>query len=101
MDNSRHSTSSNNSDQQSCIVPLNIEFEYENMNNPFHEQHSQQYNAARNSRINNTIPRATIVPLGSGLNYLELTTSNVFSVSRSPIDDPPPSYEECMANSCP
>lgn len=105
MDNCRHLTSTN-SDQQNHSVPFNIVLnglEYEIMYNSLHEQSHQPYNAAQTSTTNISSPQATNVPFYSGLNYEGHNTSNpnVTSLSRSRLDDPPPSYDECMASSHP
>jgi len=100
MDNGRHLTSTN-SDQQSCTVPFNIVLnglEYEIMYNPPHEQSHRPYNAAQTSRTDISTPLTTNVPFSSGLNYVEHNISNVTLSSRSPLDNPPPSYDECIAS---
>ncbi|XP_026806210.1 uncharacterized protein LOC113549216 [Rhopalosiphum maidis] len=90
-----------NSDlQQSDSVPLNTvlnDLDYENIYNDYNALHTpprQTNNAAQASRINVSTPQATIVPLSSSLNYAELNTFNFAPFSRSPLDDPPPSYDE-------
>ncbi|XP_025192541.1 uncharacterized protein LOC112592632 [Melanaphis sacchari] len=102
LDNGRHLTNIN-SDQQRCSVqPLSVlnDLEYEDIYNMLLTQpHLQPYNAEQTSRINIFTPQARIVPLCSSLNYVELNASNVTSFSRSSYDDPPPSYDECMASS--
>ncbi|XP_026805242.1 uncharacterized protein LOC113548516 isoform X1 [Rhopalosiphum maidis] len=100
MSNDRHAINSN---RQNSSIPLNVlnDLEYENIYNPSYAQPRQPHNAAQSSRINVSTPQATTVPLSSSLNYAELNTSNFASFSRFLLDDPPPSYEECMARSCP
>jgi len=103
MDNCRHITSTN-SDQQNRSVPFNIVLnglEYEIMYNSSHEQSHQPYNAAQTSRTNISPRRATNVSFYSSFNYERHNTYNVTSYSRSRLDDPPPSYDECMASSRP
>lgn len=92
MNNARHLTSTNN-DQQSYSVPSNIvlnDLEYGVMYNPLREQLHQLCDARR----------PTILSFYSGLNYVEVNTSNVTTFSESSLDDPPPSYDEYLA-SCP
>lgn len=90
-----------NSDQQRCLVPLNVldSLEFENIHNPLHEQPRQQYNAAPISRISTSTTRATMLPFCPSFNSLDLHSSNVGTFSRSPFNGPPPSYEECMMSS--
>uniref|UniRef100_A0A2S2NTC6 Uncharacterized protein n=1 Tax=Schizaphis graminum TaxID=13262 RepID=A0A2S2NTC6_SCHGA len=90
----------NNSDPQSYSVPFDIvlnDLEYKNIyNNTLHTPLHQTNNTAQVSRINVSTPQATIVSLSSSLNYAELNTFNFDSFSRSPLDDPPPSYDETI-----
>ncbi|XP_060850101.1 uncharacterized protein LOC132929064 [Rhopalosiphum padi] len=86
-----------NNDLQSDSVPLNTvlnDLEYENIYNLLHTPPRQPSYVARASRTNVSTSPATIVPLSSSLNYAELNTFNFASFSRSPLDDPPPSYDE-------
>ncbi|XP_060850099.1 uncharacterized protein LOC132929063 [Rhopalosiphum padi] len=99
MSNDRHAI---NSDQQHSSVLLNVlnDLEYENIYNPSYTQPRRPNNVAlTSSTIIVSTPQATVVPSSSSLNYAELNTSNFASFSRAPLDDPPPSYEECMASS--
>jgi len=100
LDNGIHSTRINSDQQRYTVVPLNVlnSLEYENIYNPLQEQPRQQYSSAQTSRNNNiSTTRATFIPFSSSLNYVELNSSNnLVSFSRSPLDDPPPSYDECI-----
>ncbi|XP_003244277.1 uncharacterized protein LOC100572519 [Acyrthosiphon pisum] len=101
LDNGSHLTRINSDQQRYSEVPLNIlnSLEYENiLYNPLQEQPRQQYITAQTSINNISTTRATIIPFSSSLNYVELNSSNVGSFSRSPLDDPPPSYEECVVS---
>lgn len=72
------------------------------MYNSSHGQSHQPYNAAQTFRTNISSPQATNVQFYSGLNYEgHNITSSATSLSRSRLDDPPPSYDECMASSRP
>ncbi|XP_060872851.1 uncharacterized protein LOC132946790 [Metopolophium dirhodum] len=98
LDNGRHSTRINIDQQRCSVVPLNVlnSLEYENiLYNPLQEQPRQQYISAQ---TNISTTRATIIPSSSNLNYLELNSTNVASFSRSPLDDAPPSYDECVVS---
>jgi len=90
-----------NSDQQRCLLPLNVlnSLEYENIYNPLHEQPRQQYYAAPTSKISISTTRATMLPFCPSFNSIDLHSSNVGSFSTSPFNGPPPSYEECMMGS--
>lgn len=101
LDNDGRHVTTTNSNQQRCLVPLNVlnSLEYENVYNPLHEQFRQQYNATPTSRINISTTRATFLPFCPSLNSVDLHSSNAGSFSRSPLNGPPPSYEECMMNS--
>ncbi|XP_026805247.1 uncharacterized protein LOC113548516 isoform X3 [Rhopalosiphum maidis] len=99
MSNDRHAI---NSDRQNSSILLNVlnDLEYENIYNLSYTQPRRPNNVAQtSSRIIVSTPQATVVPSSSSLNYAELSTSNFASFPRFPPDDPPPSYEECMASS--
>lgn len=69
------------------------------MYDPSYGQSHQPCNSAQTARTNVSTLRTTNAPFRSGLNYAEHNTSNVTSSSRSPLDNPPPSYDECVASS--
>lgn len=98
MENVRHLTSINRVHQH-CSVPLNVlnDLDYEDS---FPIRPHRLYNVEQTSIINMSTPQSTIFPLSSSFNYaVEYNTSNATSFSRSPLDDPPPSYDECIVNS--
>lgn len=101
MDNGRHLTRINSDQQRYSVVPLNVlnSLEYENiLYNPVQEQPRQQYITSQTSGNNISTTRATIIPSSSSLNYVELNSYNVASFSKFPLDDPPPSYDECVVS---
>lgn len=94
MDNGRQYTSAWSNQQTSFNTVLNhLEYENSVTYNGLYEQPRQQYNAQNHSINNFTIPQHN-----SGLSYVELNTFNGRSFPRSTIEDPPPSYDECMAS---
>ncbi|XP_050061049.1 uncharacterized protein LOC114129319 [Aphis gossypii] len=98
MENVRNLTSVNRVHQR-CPVPLNVlnDLEYENFYNPLHTRAHRLHNVEQTSIINMPTPQSTVL---NSLNYLvEYNASNATSFSRSPLDDPPPSYDECIASS--
>lgn len=103
MENVRHLTNINRVHQR-CSVPLNVlnDLEYENIYNPLHTRPHRLHNVEQTSIINMSTSQGTVLPLNSSLNYVvEYNTSNATSFSRSPLDDPPPSYDECIVSSRP
>jgi len=95
MENVRHLTSINRIHQRCPVPPLNV---LNDLNTRPHRLH----NVDQTSITNVFTPQGTVFPLSSSLNYVvEYNTSNATSFSRSLLDDPPPSYDECIASSRP
>lgn len=92
--------SSNNSDDRSCVMPSNVYLGYDtNVNDP-----PPSYDDTQISRTHVESPRYTTLqgPLhSSDLNYIELNTLDDNNSARllltSPLDEPPPSYDEFLA----
>ncbi|CAI6362825.1 unnamed protein product [Macrosiphum euphorbiae] len=87
---SDESLSSTNSDDQSCVMPLNINTRYDN-------DLSDPPPSYEDTQITRTHVASTPMQT-SDLNYVELNTFNYYDSARlfltSPIDEPPPSYDE-------
>ncbi|XP_060872534.1 uncharacterized protein LOC132946514 [Metopolophium dirhodum] len=81
---------STNSDDRSCVMPLNVNSGYDNdISDP-----PPSYDDTQITRTHVASPPVQ----GSDLNHVELSTSNYYDSVRlfltSPIDEPPPSYDE-------
>ncbi|KAF0748388.1 Uncharacterized protein FWK35_00038136, partial [Aphis craccivora] len=83
------------SDDQSCVIPLNV-FDHDNyINDP-----PPSYHDVQNTRTNVSSPRYTTQPpvQSFDLNYVgSLNNYSTHSSLTSPVDEPPPSYDDYVA----
>ncbi|KAE9532180.1 hypothetical protein AGLY_010382, partial [Aphis glycines] len=102
MENLSNSISINRVHQLSstrCPVSINVlnDLDYENFYNLLHTTPHRLHNVEQTSIINMSTPQSTVL---NSLNYLvEYNASNATLFPRSPRNDPPPSYDECIASS--